>query len=182
MTNLNGATCYAMLIQNILNQYKDKDENLAKELENKAGKYGKGNPYEKAPLTLFNEMLDWIEKQLGPTNAKMIGKTLGEKAYEQLKASHQVNGKKLSPKEAVEKLGKAIQEMVQDPSLSSSWKVVDTSDDTIRLRKTQNFNAVFQLGMIESFIRKAGVVFPRARLVRDFKRGPAFDEYEITWY
>ena len=174
------ATCSVLVVQKILDQYKNTCGEFTKELFKKAKRVDISNPLAQIPLSFLNELIEWIEQELGPANVKMIGTILGETAFEELKANKQLP-EKSSPKEAIEKLILVLQSIVQDP-FRRNLQVLEVQNNFARVRRTQTFNPTVQIGMIETFVRKAGIAFPRTRLVRDYKNGPEYDEYEITWY
>ncbi len=178
-TSLN-ATCSAGLLHKIVEQYKNTSDHITSELNKRVTKLNISNPLVQISLDLFNEIVEWIERELGPANLKMIGNIMGETAFNELKAKNKIQ-EKVTPKEAVEKLTLVSQTLIIDP-LQRNWKIIEITGTSARVKKSQIFNTTVQIGIIESFIRKAGVVFPRTRLIRDYKRGPAFDEFEITWY
>ena len=174
------ATCPALIVRKILDQYEKASPDITKGLFQIAAKMDISNPNTQVPLNHLNELIGWIEKNLGPANLKMIGNILGETAFENLMAKKALPVK-VSPKEAIEKLILVLQAIIQDP-FNRYLKVVEIQDKSARVRKTQTFNNTVEIAIIESFIRKAGVNFPRTRLIRDYQKGPEYDEYEITWF
>ncbi|MFC2138700.1 hypothetical protein ACFLTE_11045 [Bacteroidota bacterium] len=175
-----NATFSAGLLAKIVDQYKDTSDHITLELNKRLTNLDISNPLVQISLDLFNDIVEWIERELGSANLKMIGIIMGETAFKDLRSRNKIN-EKLSPKEAIEKLPMVSQSLIIDP-LNRNWKILEISDNFARIKKSQIFHTTIQIGIIESFIRKAGVVFPRTRLVRDYKKGPAFDEFEITWY
>lgn len=174
------ATCSALLVRKILDQYKNTCGDITKELFKKASQYDMNDPNAQIPLSFVNELIEWIEKEFGQANLKMIGSILGETAYEELK-SRNVLPEKATPKEVIEKLILVVQALIQDP-FNRKLQVLEIQNNFARVRRSQTFHTTVQTGIIESFIRKAGVNFPRTRLIKDYTKGPAYDEYEITWY
>ena len=174
------ATCSAFVIKKIIETYQNTCGEIAKELYNKVSKIDISNPFAQIPLSFLDELIEWVEKELGPANVKMIGHILGETAFETLKKEKQLP-EKATPKEIIEKLMLVLQSIIQDP-FRRNLKVVEVQNNFARVRRTQAFHPTVQIGIIESFIRKAGVSLPRTRLIRDYENGPEYDEYEITWY
>jgi len=175
-----NATFSAGLLHKIVDQYKNTSDHITMELNKRITHIDITNPLVQISLDMFNDIVEWIEHELGSANLKMIGIIMGETAYNDLKAKNKIN-EKLTPKEAIEILPLVSQSLIIDP-LKRTWKVLEISDNFARIKRSQVFHPTIQIGIIESFIRKAGVVFPRTRLIRDYKQGPAFDEFEITWY
>lgn len=178
-TSLN-ATFSAGLLNKIVDQYKNTSHHITEELKKRVNNVNITNPMVQISLDLFNDIVEWIDKELGPANLKMIGNIMGETAYNELKSRNKIN-EKMSAKETVEKLILVPQVLIIDP-LQRNWKIIEISNSSARLKKSPIFHITVQIGIIESFVRKAGVVYPKTRLIRDYKRGPAFDELEITWY
>ena len=174
------ATFSAGLLHKIVDQYKDTSDHITMELNKRITHLDISNPLVQISLDMFNEIVEWIEHELGSANLKMIGIIMGETAYNDLRARNKIS-EKLTPKEAIEKLPLVSQSLIIDP-LKRNWKILEVTENFARIKKSQIFHPTIQIGIIESFIRKVGVVFPRTRLVRDYKKGPAFDEFEITWY
>lgn len=178
--NPNTATCSAVILQKLFNQYKDQSEYIANELKKRINGYDISDPSNRIPLKAFNDIISWIEKELGPANLKIIGKMLGDIAYENLKRKNKLK-ENLSPEQIINQLLFVMEEIVDDP-LKCNWRIVEVQNGFARVKKTQTLNSILQIGIIDAFIRRAGVALPSIRLIRDFEQGPLHDEYEIAWY
>jgi hypothetical protein len=69
---------------------------------------------------------------------------------------------------------------VQDPK-KRGWEIVNSTDKSLLMRKTQTFNTTLQIGLLDGLIRKSGVFGVQVSLSKEVKKGADFDEYLITW-
>jgi hypothetical protein len=175
-----SSTCPVTIINKILNIYKPTSNDISKGLFDLAGKIDLTNVTGRVPIFALYELAEWIEKHLGPANVKMIGNLLGEEAYQILKQSGKIS-EKIKPAEAIEKFVIVSQTIFQDP-LRRYWEKIEIKNNIARVKKCVLLNVTMQIGIFEAFLRKCGVPSPRVRLIRDYKRGQEFDEFEITWY
>jgi hypothetical protein len=177
-TSTENVTVMAVVINDVLKNYQDKKQDYP-ELFHLASGYDLGKPTNKIPIQVYSKMCDWIEAKLGKFNLTRIGRNIGESTYETMLASKLIEGKP-TPVEVMKALIITAQHGVQDPK-KRGWEIVNHTDKTILMRKTQNFNAVLQIGLLDALVRKTGVAGVRVDLNSEVKRGAEYDQYLISW-
>jgi len=173
-----NVTIYADVVDDVLKNYLDK-RNEYKELFDMANGYDISKPSNKIPIQVYLNMCDWIEKKLGKFNLIRIGRNIGESTYETMLSKKMIAGK-CPPLEVMKALIITSHLGVQDPK-KRGWEIVSSTEKSIIMRKTQNFNTVLQLGLLDGLIRKSGVVGVNVSLDKEISKGAEYDEYLITW-
>lgn len=173
-----NVTIYADVVEDVLKNYQDKKHEY-KELFDMANNYDISKPTNKIPIQVYLNMCDWIEKKLGKFNLIRIGRNIGESTYETMLSKKMIVGK-CPPLEVMKALIITAQLGVQDPK-KRGWEIVSSTEKSIIMRKTQNFNTVLQLGLLDGLIRKSGVVGVNVSLDKEINKGAEYDEYLITW-
>jgi len=173
-----NVTIYADVVDDVLKNYLDK-RNEYKELFDMANGYDISKPTNKIPIQVYLNMCDWIEKKLGKFNLIRIGRNIGESTYETMLSKKMIVGK-CPPLEVMKALIITAHLGVQDPK-KRGWEIVSSTEKSIIMRKTQNFNTVLQLGLLDGLIRKSGVVGVNVSLDKEISKGAEYDEYLITW-
>lgn len=173
-----NVTIYADVIEDVLKNYLDKRQEY-KELFDLANGYDVSKSSNKIPIQVYLNMCDWIEKKLGKFNLIRIGRNIGESTYETMLSKKMIVGK-CPPLEVMKALIITAQLGVQDPK-KRGWEIVSSTEKSIIMRKTQNFNTVLQLGLLDGLIRKSGVVGVNVSLDKEVSKGAEYDEYLITW-
>jgi hypothetical protein len=173
-----NVTLYAAFIQDVIKNYQD-DETTYEELLQIAKDYDISQPFNLIPIKIYNEMCAWIEENLGRFNLIRVGRNIGETVYQNM-----IDSKALppnpSPFEIMKALVKAANEMIQDP-LKRGWVILSENKNSIILRRTQTFNSVLQLGLLDGLIRKAGVAGIKVEYLKEVRNGDEYDEYEVSW-
>jgi len=173
-----NVTVIAGVINDILKNYQDKRQDYV-ELFNLANGYDFTKPTNKIPLQVYIDMCDWIENKLGKFNLIRIGRNIGESTYEMMLTKKLIVGKP-TPLDTMNALIITAQQGVQDPK-KRGWEIVSHTDKSILMRKTQNFNAVLQIGLLDALIRKTGVSGVRVDLNSEVRIGAEYDQYLISW-
>lgn len=173
-----NVTIYAGVIDDVLKNYQDKKLEY-KELFDIANGYDFSKPSNKIPIQIYIQMCDWIEKKLGRFNLIRIGRAIGESTYETMIKSNMIVGK-CPPIDVMKALIITAHKGVQDPK-KRGWEIVSSTEKSIIMRKTQNFNSVLQIGLLDGLIRKSGVLGVVVSLTHEVSLGAEYDEYLITW-
>lgn len=124
-------------------------------------------------------MCDWIEQKLGKFNLIRIGRNIGESTYDMMIANKLIGGKS-TPLDIMKALIITSRLGVQDPK-KRGWEIVESTEKSILMRKTQTFNTTLQIGLLDGLIRKSGVFGVQVNLKKEVKLGAEFDEYLISW-
>jgi len=176
--SIDNVTIYADVIEDMLKNYQDKKQEY-KELFDIASGYDFSKSLNKIPLQVYVNMCDWIEHKLGKFNLIRIGRNIGESTYETMIDKKMIVGK-CPPLDVMKALIITAQLGVQDPK-KRGWEIVSSTEKSIVMRKTQNFNKVMQLGLLDGLVRKSGVVGVNVSLDKEVSKGSDYDEYLITW-
>ncbi len=173
-----NVTLYAGVINDVLKNYKDKQVEY-KELFDIANGYDFTKPSNKIPIDIYIKMCSWIEQRLGRFNLIRIGRNIGESTYETMMTNKILVGK-CAPLEVMKALIVTAQLGVQDPK-KRGWEIVSYTEKSIVMRRTQNFNSVLQIGLLDGLIRKSGALCVKVEFKQEVIKGADFDEYLITW-
>lgn len=177
-TSTENVTLTVGVINDVLKNYQDKKQEY-KELFDLANGYDLTNPTLKVPIQVYHQMCDWIEHKLGKFNLIRIGRNIGESTYETMLANKMITGKR-TPVDVMNALVLTALTGVQDPK-KRGWEILNYTDKSILMRKTQTFNSSLQIGLLDGLIRKSGVFGVQVILKKEVKLGAEFDEYLITW-
>jgi hypothetical protein len=173
-----NVTLFAGVIEDVLKNYKDKQQEY-KELFDIASGYDFSKPSNKIPIDVYIKMCDWIENKLGKFNLIRIGRNIGESTYETMITNKMIVGK-CPPLDVMKALILTAHMGVQDPK-KRGWEIVSHTEKSIVMRKTQNFNSVLQIGLLDGLIRKSGVLGVVVTFKQELSKGAEFDDYLITW-
>ena len=173
-----NVTLFAVFINDILKNYEDKKDDYL-ELFDLVKGYDLSDPYNKVPISLYNELCQWIEDNLGKFNLIRVGRTIGETVHTSLVMNNFISDS-ASPVEIMQALAKVAKEMVQDPK-NRGWNILSSENNKIVMQRTQTFNSKLQLGLIDGLVRKSGVYSVNVDYVKSVEKGDEFDEYMITW-
>lgn len=173
-----NVTLSAGVINDVLKNYQDKRIEY-KELFDIANGYDYTNQSAKIPITVYLKMCDWIENKLGKFNLMRIGRNIGESTYEMMITNKMITGKP-APVDVMKALIITSNIGVQDPK-KRGWEILNSSDKSLLMRKTQTFNTTLQIGLLDGLVRKSGVFGVQVSLSKEVKKGADYDEYLITW-
>ncbi|HPD96395.1 MAG: hypothetical protein H6537_02780 [Bacteroidales bacterium] len=173
-----NVTLYAWAITDILKNYQDKKQDYWELFELAKG-IDLSKPNNKVPIKVYVDMCNWIEQKLGKFNLIKIGRNIGESTYQMMIENKMITVDS-SPFDIMKALILTAQKGVQDPK-KRGWEVIEHTEKSITMRKTQIFNTSIQLGMLDALIRKSKVFGIQVNLIKEAGKGSEFDEYSITW-
>ena len=150
-----GVTLWAGFIFDILSIYEGSRETFAKALFEMAEDLDPSQPTALVPIDLYNDVCKWIEDNLGAANLRRAGVAIGERAYEQMTASGQLESEP-APAAILEQLKQVASFMIQDPR-GRGWEILGVEEGSIRMRRTQTFNCTLQEGLLRSLVKRTGV-------------------------
>lgn len=139
-----NVTLYAAFINDILKHYESKKEEY-KSLFAMADNLDLSQPFNKVPINVYNEMCAWVENELGKFNLIIVGRKIGETAYQGMVDNGLIQ-KGATPLQVMEGLVIVAREMIQDPK-KRGWEIVKDEKNSITMRRTQTFNRNLQLGL-----------------------------------
>jgi hypothetical protein len=173
-----GVTMHSIFILKVVEPFRDM-ERLCGPLFEMIRPVEEALPRDPAPITLYNDACEWIEKNLGGASVRAAGETIGKNAYSRMRKSGEVaDGAPLG--DVYRALAAAVLLTIQDPK-KRGWQVLEDSDARVVMRRTQTFNCVMQEGVLLSIARESGVTLPRVEHLRCTRRGDEFCDYEVRW-
>jgi hypothetical protein len=172
-----GVTLIAAFISDVINLFEGKSDQVI--LKNMAADLDLSDPMNQVPMETYNKMCDWIETQVGQANARLLGRKIGETAYGSMLALEMVNDQ-TTPSEMMKALQLVAITVIKDPK-NRGWEILEDNPKEILMRRTQTFNRILQLGLLDTLIRKTKVLSPAVDFSKEVSKGNAYDEYLITW-
>lgn len=130
------------------------------------------------PLQLYNDVCDWLEKNVGTATIRRAGEAIGQRAFAAMVAANKIAVP--TPKTMMESLAWAASTMIQDPK-GRGWQVVSSAETKLVMRRTQSFNCLLQEGLLLSLIQRCGVLMPSVAHRTCTRRGDAYCEYDLGW-
>ncbi|MCP4609297.1 MAG: hypothetical protein GY845_11345 [Planctomycetes bacterium] len=174
-----GVTLYAGFISDLLANYQSM-ETVTKELFKFVKDTDLSDPTAPVPIKLYNDMCDWIERNLGPANLRAAGEAIGARAYNQMIQSNNINSDS-TPQEILQALKAVADFMIQDP-LGRGWTILEMGENRAVMRRTQTFHPVLQEGLLRSLVvQSSKVTLANVKYLASVRKGDEFDEYEVTW-
>ncbi len=174
-----GVTLYAGFISDLLFNYQDM-KTTTKKLSEFVKDTDLSDPTAPVPIKLYNDMCDWIERNLGPANLRAAGEAIGARAYNQMIQSNNINSDS-TPQEILQALKAVADFMVQDP-LGRGWTILEMGENRAVMRRTQTFHPVLQEGLLRSLVvQSSKVTLANVKYLASVRKGDEFDEYEVTW-
>lgn len=177
-TSTTGVTLAAAFVNDVLELFEGNSADTQALKEMSSG-LDLSDPNNQVSMEVYNEMCDYIEKQIGPANTKKLGRKIGNTAFNAM-VHFNIIGSNPTPEEAMKGLATVAGTMIQDP-LKRGWEILSTSDTEIIMRRTQTFNSILQLGLLLEIINKTDVKFPSVDYSKSVADGDEFDEYRISW-
>lgn len=177
-TSTENVTLYATFVNSVLQNYEN-DKLLYSDLFELVEPYDLTDPAALVPMELYNKVCNWVEKNIGKINLTRTGRKIGETAYEMM-VSEKMTSESPTPLELMQALSQLNKTAVQDP-LDRGFDVIDHTDTSITMRKTQVFNRNLQFGVLEGIVRKAKVMNVKVQYLKEVTKGDEFDDYLITW-
>jgi len=172
-----GVTLISAFVSDVIKLYEGKKDEA--NLKKMAAGLDLSNPMKHVPMKTYNDMCNWIEDTIGPSNARVLGRKIGETAYGSMRAQDMVS-EDSSPSEMMHALRAVASTLIKDPK-KRGWEIIKDEPKQIVMRRTQTFNGTLQLGLLDTLIRKTKVALPKVEMIKEVKNGDEFDEYKITW-
>ncbi len=175
-----GVTLYAGFISDLLLNYQENKNTFAAGLFELTKNTDLSDPTARVPIKLYNDMADWIIKNLGPASLRKAGEVVGARAHLQM-----VQGRHIGPNSTPQDILQALKEiadiMVQDP-LGRGWTILEKGEKHVVMRRTQTFNPVLQEGLLKALVTQHSEAnFVIVKYLKSVRQGDEFDEFEITW-
>jgi hypothetical protein len=172
-----GVTLLTGFVHDVLGEYQHMKKvcgpafALAKDLD--AGKHD-----DWCSITIYNDVCQWIEANVGAASIRQAGIAIGHRVSENIVK----NGKMTSPTPLamLEALKWAASVMIRDPK-GRGWEILSAEDGDIHLRRTQTFNCTMQEGLLLSLVERTGVEGADVRHDKCTQRGDEYCEYRLTW-
>jgi len=136
------------------------------------------DPQAWAPISLYNDICDWLERNIGTATVRRAGEAIGRRVF-----SAMVEAGKLTdptPQMMMESLVWAASTMIRDPK-GRGWDLLDASDGRLTMRRTQSFNCMLQEGLLLSLVERCDVLMPSVTHRACTRKGHAFCEYDLAW-
>jgi hypothetical protein len=174
-----GVRIYASFVNLVLMQYQPK-KYLYTDLFEIVEGYDLDAPDAMVPIDLYNDTCAWIERELGKYSLIRIGRFVGQKVWDNLIGRKMISTKS-SPIEILENLKIAAESLIDDPE-NRSWEFLEIGNCRVVMRRTQTFNRLLQLGMLDGLVSKCDkVVSVNVSFLKSIEEGAEFDDYLITW-
>ncbi len=141
--------------------------------------WSEDRPTELAPMSLYNEICDWVEEHLGSASLERAGENIGDRAYAQMRSLGTIS-ESSTPGDILLQLKHAADTMIQDPK-KRGWEILKNEPNRARLRRTQTFHCILQEGLLRSLVQRAPVRSVTVSHIRCTRRGDEFCEYEVRW-
>ena len=174
-----NVTLFAVFINDILKNYEAKRDDY-EELFALVEGYDLTDPFSKVPIQLYNDLCRWIEDNLGKFNLIRVGRNVGETVYDSL-IQNNLLSEKSTPLETMQALKGAAETMVQDEK-KRGWEILEHTNNSILMRRTQTFNSQLQIGLLDGLVRKTKKSGVKVEYTKKLEDGADFDEYIITWF
>ena len=173
-----NVTLCAVFVSDVLNPYQDRKNDYT-DLFKISQTYDLSEPFNQVPMDVYNDTCNWIESNLGKASTKRLGREIGKTVFHNLQ-EHKMIGAKPHPHEIMLALANVAKQMIQDPK-GRGWEIIEKTDTSILMRRTQTFNSTLQFGLLESLMFKSIVFSPEITLAKSVEEDDAYDEYLITW-
>lgn len=171
-----GVTLNSGFVFDVLREYEDSRKVLGPLFEKAKGLDPK-HPEAVCSIEVYNDVCDWIEKNVGESSIRNAGRAVAERIYANISAGGKESK---TPLEVAEALKWAADNMIQDPK-KRGWVIADSKDQRIVMRRTQTFNCMLQEGLLLRLVELTGVTMPSVKHERCTRRRDEFCEYTITW-
>jgi len=173
-----NVTLFATFINDVLKNYEDQKEEYS-ELFRMVEGVDLSDPFNEVPMQLYNDICAWIEENLGKYSLIRAGRNIGETVFTTLVENKMIS-EQARPIDVMKALKEAASQMIQDPK-NRGWEILDSTEKSIIMRRTQTFNSQLQFGLLDGLVRKTGVFGIEVHYLKSVEEGNDFDEYQITW-
>ena len=172
-----GVTLIAAFVSDVITLYDGKPNQGA--LKEIADHLDLSDPMQHVPIEVYNQMCNYIETNIGKANTRLLGRKIGERAYQSMIAQNMVD-EHSSPHQLMKALQQVAKIVIYDPK-NRGWEIVKVEPKEIIMRRTQTFNGTLQLGLLDTLLRKTKAVYPSVELIKEVESGAEYDEYKLTW-
>jgi predicted hydrocarbon binding protein len=175
-----GVVLQAGFIFDLLASYDASRENFSAPLFEMATDLDPKQPAAMVPISLYNEMCNWIETNLGSSNLRRAGELIGDRAYAQMVSDPSMDSSP-GPLEMMNQLVKVASDMIQDP-LGRGWEILEAIPGSIVMRRTQSFNCILQEGLLQSLVQRCNVTLVSVQQITCVRDGAEFCDFGVTWF
>jgi hypothetical protein len=177
-SSCNGVTLFAGFISDLLSSYVGNP--YARGLFEMAQSYDLSQPTNLVPLQLFNNMCEWIIRELGPASLRKAGENIGRRIFDHMAAKGVVSPAS-TPNEILAALKVAADTMIHDPE-GRGWTILVSEPQRVVMRRTQSFHPILQEGLLKSLAERSNrIVYATVQYLARAARGDVYDDYEVTW-
>lgn len=177
-TSTENVSLCAVFVTDVLSVYDNKRTEYPDLFKFTKG-YDLSEPFDHVPMDVYNSICSWVEENLGKSSTKRLGREIGKTVFNTLQQNKMISAQP-HPHEIMEALSNVARQMIKDPK-GRGWEILEKTEKSILMRRTQTFNSTLQFGLLESLIFKSGVFSPLVELVKSVDKGEEYDEYLITW-
>ena len=173
-----GVTTYTAFVFFILDQYRGM-ERVCAPLFAMTRHLDRTTPYALVPISLYHDVCNWIEDNLGVASVRDAGRKVGAQVLAHMRTTGTI-GTRYTPNEVLDELTRSARVGVQDPR-GRGWELLDSTGGRVVMRRTQTFHCILQEGLLLSLVEPSGVLMPRVDHRACTRRQAPFCEYEVRW-
>jgi hypothetical protein len=173
-----NVTLLSGFIFDVLHEYRSM-ERMCRPLFEMTRGLDASQPLARAPISLYNQVCQWVQDNLGQASIRDAGRAIGARAYDQMVKDGTL-GTAPTPNQILRELKRVADIMIQDPR-KRGWTILEDEPRRMVLRRTQTFNCVLQEGLLLSLVERTGSLMPSVRHAKCTQAGAEFCEYEVTW-
>lgn len=137
-------------------------------------------PNQFVPIAAYNDLCEWIVREIGPATLRDAGRFVGRRAFEAMESFGSVS-RADGPIEVLRALKVAADTMISDPK-GRGWTILEEEPRRAVLRRTQTFHPVLQEGLLPEIVNLSDqVTLAQVRYLRSVAEGAEYDDYEVWW-
>ncbi len=135
-------------------------------------------PQDRCSAELFNDVSDWIERELGMTSVRLAGRQIGHRFFTAMRSL----GLSETPTtlELMRELEGASRTIIYDPE-GHGWDLIRHDQSSAVMRNTQDVNCVLLEGLLLSLMDHTSTRGAQVRQIACARRGDDACVYEINW-
>lgn len=173
-----GVTLLSGFIFDVLAEYEPMAQLCAPAFD-LAADLDREQPTARVPISIYNDICEWIEHNVGTASIRDAGRAIGGRIYEQMVTSGAI-GEDASPIDVLKALKVAADLMIQDPK-KRGWEILEAGSRRCRMRRTQTFNCTLQEGLLRSLVERTSVLSVDVEHLRCTRRVDRYCEYTVSW-
>lgn len=175
-----GVTLIAAFVQDILKEVKKVSPESIPKLMVFAEGYDIERPFQHVPIDIYNNMCTWVEENLGQNSLIQIGFNVGQTVFTSLNENKLIDIDS-KPIEIIEGLEIVASSLIIDTK-ERGWEILKHDTSSILMRRTQTFNSVLQLGLLQGLVERSQHANDvKVSYQKEVTKGDEFDEYLIEW-